>query len=51
MNRPASRARAFSDDDSRVPPPDDWVSLAIACAACLALVAMVYAMVMAWPLL
>lgn len=40
-NRPASRA----------PEPNDWVSLALACLASLALVVTVFALCMAWPLL
>lgn len=41
MNRPASRA----------PEPDDWWTLALVCGICLAAVAFVFALVMAWPLL
>lgn len=41
----------LSIDDPRIPPPNDWISLAIMCAASLALVTVVVSLCMAWPLL
>lgn len=43
MNRPASRPRA--------PESNDWISLALACLASIALVVMVFALCMAGSLL